>query len=318
MASESDRYLLFAWLLGFLIATTSCSSCCVPTARQARDVVSLRRCPTPPSQSRPSLDWSSGVSAGGESRGASEAASATEWSNGFGMRFVLAPVSRLSESKRDDSVVHDGRASATRQLSSQFWIQDREVTIDQWNAFAMATGVAKKAGLGELPVASVSYPDVAEFIAWLSTVEAVPYRLPTLEEWMQVCELRRRREWTIVELEHDERGVQLGGPHVVGTRGAPGEDIFDLEGNVAEWTSTVDEEFNRRVQAELAAEGLGPLTIETTSRYIAGRGWRDGSRVEPCFRGLLPGVIRRDDTGFRLAVDSSAPSMRPRVRADAR
>ena len=68
-----------------------------------------------------------------------------------------------------------------------FRLSKHEVTFDQYDAFAIATGRAKPDdkgwGRGNRPVINVNWEDANAFVTWLAKQTGEPYRLPTEAEW---------------------------------------------------------------------------------------------------------------------------------------
>lgn len=138
-----------------------------------------------------------------------------------------------------------------------------EVTRAQWRAFRPDTEVA--AGDENLPIAAISLDDAQAYVAWLSETTGARWRLPfrdelepltqaaaalpgenTFERWLGYAP-RPEEEAALQERARRELGERAKGcsallwpvgsaPPLV--RGAPGHRValYDLGGNVAEWT----------------------------------------------------------------------------------
>lgn len=130
-----------------------------------------------------------------------------------------------------------------------------EVTRDLWEEYVDATGddnlVWKRHQMWfdkRYPVELVSYIDVSNFIVWLNSVvkPATPYRLPTLKEWTYAARggVQSELPWG----EKIDSGQANCGSNIcnesyrlsteVGTFKPNGYGLYDVVGNVAEWTST--------------------------------------------------------------------------------
>ena len=153
------------------------------------------------------------------------------------------------------------------------------------------------------PVENVSMADCRRFLSLLNARPEVReaglrYRLPTEEEWRYA-----RRE--TIRLDHrtgrydppfEELGWSSenagGETHPVGTKLPNDFGLFDMRGNVREWTSTPDPSVRK------------DLVEETTSRIAIDWSWRQ-SRLErnAWWTEIFRDYTRRDDLGLRLACD---------------
>jgi formylglycine-generating enzyme required for sulfatase activity len=72
-------------------------------------------------------------------------------------------------------------------IAEPFRLGRFEVTFDEYDLFAAATGREKPAdegwGRGRRPVINVSWEDGTAYVAWLARVTGEPYRLPSEAEW---------------------------------------------------------------------------------------------------------------------------------------
>jgi hypothetical protein len=153
------------------------------------------------------------------------------------------------------------------------------------------------------PVENVSMADCRRFLSLLNArpevVEAgLRYRLPTVEEWKYACRQTVRLDHRTGRYDppFEELGwasENAGGEtHPVGTKRPNDFGLFDMRGNVREWTSTPDPSVRKdRVE-------------ETTPRIAVDWSWRmeflhaSGWRTE-----LFRDYTRQDDLGLRLACD---------------
>lgn len=121
-----------------------------------------------------------------------------------------------------------------------FWLAKYEVTYDQYDAFALATGRPlpedDDGGRGQRAVANVTWDEAAAFCA------AYGYRLPSEIEWEYAARSGGREQaWAGTDTDADldeyalyaEAGV--GRSEVVGLRLPNALGLHDMSGNVAEW-----------------------------------------------------------------------------------
>ncbi len=171
-----------------------------------------------------------------------------------------------------------------------FCICKYEVTQALWKALMGGNPSYFKGD--DLPVDSVSWDDCQTFIQRLNSVPEVKsaniaYRLPTDEEWEYACRAGKKEndkdfsEYAWIRDAHD-RDADTS-THSVGTKKANAYGLYDMIGNVAEWTS--DEVIGKHFR-----NCRGGCFDDSFVGY-------DMKRARPyCFKG--------PDVGFRLAHDS--------------
>ena len=193
-----------------------------------------------------------------------------------------------------------------------FWIDAREVTCEEYWQYCQTTGTRPPVVWLErydpkwrrLPVVGVSFADATNYAEWAGK------RLPTWVEWQVAAELFKhqpnRGVAASLTLPEDGDGPWYTRVHEVGTvaTAQTSRGVFDLEGNVCEWTSTP---FASLATPE-NTPGLGERHIRAnwTRRTVCGSGWlnreRPGAGVQTV-RTVGPLVYT---VGFRCAM-SAAP-----------
>lgn len=171
-----------------------------------------------------------------------------------------------------------------------------EVTQDLWEA-VMGGNPAESKGAGR-PVENVSWNDCQKFLEKLNSLPMVKesgltYRLPTEEEWEYACRAGSEGDYckladgTVITKEMLGRVAWYDGNradvmHPVGEKEPNAFGLYDVHGNVWEWTATVDGD----------------------SRVSRGGGWLNGAnRCVADARGRHKPDEREDDFGLRLAAD---------------
>ncbi len=171
-----------------------------------------------------------------------------------------------------------------------FWIGKTEVTWDEYDQFAFVgnTGArtgdggagdsdavskpsraygdeAKGYGKGKMPALAMTQHGAMEYCRWLSQVTGKAYRLPTEAEWEYAA---RAGNTAARPADLEEQAWHSGNaketPHKVGTKKPNAFGLYDMLGNVAEWTFDLYAE-NR--YAEWAPKATQPVALPTDKRY---------------------------------------------------
>ncbi len=184
-------------------------------------------------------------------------------------------------------------------LTKGFWLGKYEVTQAQWKS-VMGNNPSWFKG-DNRPVECVSWEDCQEFIRKLNAMPEIVksglvFRLPTEEEWEyacragatgKYCNLAGGREITSDTLgEGAWYGVNSGDKtHPVGHKKPNALGLYDMHGNVWEWTQTSD----------------GDL------RVYRGGSWDDpAGYCESSYRYWTTPSAHGDDIGFRLCASGRA------------
>jgi formylglycine-generating enzyme required for sulfatase activity len=211
-----------------------------------------------------------------------------------------------------------GRYSNERQhrvCVDAFAIGRTEVTFDDYDAFAAATGREppddRGWGRGRRPVIGVSWLDASVYAAWLSDQTGKAYRLPTEAEWEYAARAGTVTPfWTGDCIDTDQAnydgtsayagcgssGVYRRQPLPVGSLAANPWGLHDILGNVWEWTcSGYDEDY-------AGSESCHSLFDSNPYRGLRGGSWVNGGRyLRAALRGGNPPGSRYGSIGLRLA-----------------
>lgn len=191
----------------------------------------------------------------------------------------------------------------------RFALSKNEITFDQWDACVADGGCRGYQatdpgwGRGSRPVVNVSWEDAQSYIDWLARKTGQDYRLPTEAEWEYAARSGASTPFSFgsavtTQNANYNGSYRYGGPAgvnraqttPVGSFSANQFGLFDMHGNVWEWTSdcwSVDEQSS---------------DADCEQRVLKGGAWNTGGwRLRAGHR--IAGVQdRRDyDNGFRVA-----------------
>jgi formylglycine-generating enzyme required for sulfatase activity len=206
-------------------------------------------------------------------------------------------------------------------LPDGFWIGRHEVTQDLYTA-VMQANPSRFQGARH-PVDSVSWDEAMAFCERLSAYERAVgrlpegwrYRLPTEAEWEYAARAGTEGPFAFGDradpslgnfrgsypLHHRPEGAvprDQYGTLAVGGYGANAIGLFDVHGNVREWT--LDAWIDRLPGGSVQAPWRDSAGAR---RVVRGGGWDDAAaRVRLAARDSLPVDSRRDATGFRVVL----------------
>jgi formylglycine-generating enzyme required for sulfatase activity len=160
-----------------------------------------------------------------------------------------------------------------------------EVTQGQWRALM---GSNPSTQCDDCPVTQVSWDDAQAFIAVLNARTGRRFRLPTEKEWYTACQAGKRHEYCgsdNIDAVAWYRSNSEYSSHPVGRKQSNDWGLYDMSGNVWEWT------------ADCFDDDCGRRAVRGGSWYDIPGGVRSAyrSRDYPSGRG--------DGRGFRLAQD---------------
>lgn len=189
-----------------------------------------------------------------------------------------------------------------------FWIAQYEVTRDEFAALNATTRPPKTAG--RFPASGMSWDAARHFARELGARSGGKYefRLPTEAEWEYACRagtpaaelgneaLARTARYGLGTPEWDRFGPNVG---EVGTKEPNAFGLYDMLGNVWEWTADVyqDDAYTRHTLYNPAI----PESGAQTARVIRGTSFRtEFQQVRCAKRSRQPASEGFDTIGFRL------------------
>ncbi len=163
--------------------------------------------------------------------------------------FVMGPASG------DRARANEGPAKSIT-LAKSFAIATREVTFAEWDACVADGGCSAYKpsdhgwGRGEQPVVSVSFDDAIRYTTWLSAKTGHVYRLPSEAEWEYAARAGTTTVFSFgdglssANANYDgryvyagKRGRWIGRPKATASYPANAFGLYDMHGNVWEWTA---------------------------------------------------------------------------------
>jgi formylglycine-generating enzyme required for sulfatase activity len=192
-------------------------------------------------------------------------------------RFVMGtppdePMREAQERQRDATIARD------------FYLAIHEVTQRQWTR-VMGNNPSSFAGCDDCPVERVTYHDVERFLGRLNALSAWQgFRLPTEAEWEYACRAGGTAAYgSAATIDRKRANYDGQRTTTVGSYPANAWGLFDMSGNVWEWTRTDH------------SPGL---------KVIRGGSWRFGADSARCgLRYTHRPQDRGDSLGVRLAHD---------------
>ncbi|GJL82758.1 MAG: hypothetical protein DHS20C01_23920 [marine bacterium B5-7] len=182
-----------------------------------------------------------------------------------------------------------------------FSIGKYEVTEHLWMMVLGVNPSGNKFG-GDYPVEQVSVKDIERFVDRLNQMTGKNYRLPTEAEWEYACRSGGKEEKYCGrdDIEQLAWYVENSGStkQVVGGKQPNGLGLYDMSGNVWEWTCSI-----------YSDNYAGAETDCASSQDVSPRVTRGGSfnlrpaYVRSAYRYRSDPFRRRNFVGFRLALD---------------
>lgn len=192
-----------------------------------------------------------------------------------------------------------------------FALARTETTVGQWKVCVADGGCAAKPGLrwpeDAMPMTNVSFADAQAYAAWLARRTGKPYRLPTEAEWEYAARAGSQTAFPWgTGMEEDRAVCQHCDPRFdrrpapAGSLRPNGWGLFDMHGNVWEWTADCwFASHQGRPRDAVARQGGDCVkrTVKGGSWYFVPFQSRSAARVGEDGRGF------GYDIGFRVARD---------------
>ena len=255
--------------------------------------------------------------------------------SGVGPDLVLIPTGRfqMGSSEHEHKIAVKAGAQKTwldRELPAH-WVGIEQsfalgrypVTVGEWHAFVKATGWQSKMDVDwqqpgfaqdeRHPVVCVSWHDAQLYLQWLSEKTGQEYRLPSEAEWEYACRAGSHTAFSFgdeITPEHANydghftyndgpKGSSHGGTTRVGSYQPNPWGLFDMHGNVWEWTQdTVHDNYLGAPIDGSAWEQGG----DKARRILRGGAWLYQPRyLRSALRNGYSALLANDVVGFRVA-----------------
>ncbi len=222
---------------------------------------------------------------------------------GEGPELVVIPAGRFL---MGSPVRETGRRKDERQhqlvMAHPFALGRYPVTFTEYDRFALATKRSLPAdegwGRDRRPVINVSWAEALAYTTWLSAQTGQCYRLPTEAEWEYAARAGNRAPFPTGETLTSAQ-AHYGGKQTLAVGQYPANTwgLYDMQGNVWEWTGSVYDAAYRGGEQRLAASATDPRP-----RVLRGGSWRNQPLwLRAAFRARLTPDTYNHDSGFRLA-----------------
>lgn len=223
-----------------------------------------------------------------------------------GMSFVLIHAGEFTMGSPAQEPGRDiNEIAHTVHLSKDFYLGRYEITQVEWKTVMGANPSWFQSCGSDCPVERVSWNDVNVFIARLNRRTSGGFRLPTEAEWEYACRAGTTTTFSTgaslntgqanfdgrFPYNNDAAGVFRGAPIAVGSFEPNAWGIYDMHGNVWEWTSDPYCPYEKRFVTDPKPVCKSPL------RVIRGGSWYFGADSARC---ALRYTHRPQDSGFSL------------------
>jgi formylglycine-generating enzyme required for sulfatase activity len=152
----------------------------------------------------------------------------------------------------------------------------------------------------EIPVTNISYDEARAFVDRLAAASQESYRIPSEAEWEYACRAGSVTRYSCGDTIDSTRAAfaLASGPVAVGAYPPNGFGLYDMHGNVREWTADLwHDSYDLTPQ-----DGRPALEGHSAMRVVRGGGWHDSAvMLRSAARMRATQSIRSDMIGFRVA-----------------
>jgi formylglycine-generating enzyme required for sulfatase activity len=223
------------------------------------------------------------------------------------MDFVyITPGQFLMGSPEQEANRYDDEEQHHVSIPHGFWIGKYEVTFDQYQIFSQLTKYPDAYdngwGRGQRPAINVNWFEAEAFAKWLSNETGHKYRLPTEAEWEYAAKAGTTTAYSFGDNPEELAAYAWNGAqgerqtHPVGLKKPNPWGLYDIHGNVWEWTSS---EYAEKYDGKELVAGA----FDTKAKRAVARGgsWYFYPKsLRSADRRLFAPDFRRPYIGFRL------------------
>ncbi len=257
------------------------------------------------------------------------------YGSGVGPDLVLIPTGRFQMGSNEHEHKIAVKAGAQKSwmdrelpahwvgIEHSFALGRYPVTVGEWRAFAKATGWQSRLDVDwqqpgfpqdeRHPVVCVSWHDAQLYLQWLSEKTGQQYRLPSEAEWEYACRAGTHTAFSFgdqITPEHANydghftyndgpKGSSHGGTTRVGSYQPNPWGLFDMHGNVWEWTQDTAHDNYIGAPADGSAWEQGG---DQARRILRGGAWLYQPRyLRSALRNGYSALLANDVVGFRVA-----------------
>ena len=190
----------------------------------------------------------------------------------------------------------DDGLAAPLSLRRRIAVAVRETTAEEWGLCVAdgACAAIQSGAAGKQPVVNATYADAEAYAAWLSQKTGRDYRLPTETEWEYAARAGSLDVYSsgpAISAALANFGDARGRPAPSGSFAPNRFGLYDMHGNVAEWTADC---WSGDDEATFVASFC-------SARVVKGGAFDDTAEdIAASARGGAPSSARRADVGFRL------------------
>lgn len=188
-----------------------------------------------------------------------------------------------------------------RVVIGSFYMSVFEITQAQWVA-VMGDNPSKFKGRTN-PVEHVSWQDIQIFIRRLNNIEDRVYRLPTEAEWEYAARAGASTNYFFGDDEEQlgryawfNESLSFGKTHPVGKLEPNAFGLYDMFGNVLEWTCSDYALYTTKKKTRCSSTAKGRKVLRGGSLYSGAAALRSATRFN------LEGTYSNGNIGFRLVL----------------
>ncbi|MEY3220298.1 MAG: hypothetical protein RIT27_1655 [Pseudomonadota bacterium] len=191
-------------------------------------------------------------------------------------------------------------------IDRQFAIGKYPVTFEEYDLYCERTGQSKPSdsnwGRGKRPVTNVSWHDALKYCEWLSKETDKQYRLPSESEWEYACRANNQGKWCFGDNENELKDYawysanSSSQTHPVGEKKPNKFGLFDMHGNVWEWTCSDYESYSKNKHLECSSNN-------SANKSLRGGSWGiNAFYCRSANRSYSSPDNRNNNNGFRVVL----------------